>query len=125
MGAGIFLAGSEPYIGSVVGDQVLDGETTATIWADEVTAGSRGDEVVAVLTPPNWGAEKAAASAKPSITLHDVGDGRYEGTMDIFYTAGTYHFAIVAIDGEDVSLPKATTVTQQAGSAPGASSSPR
>jgi len=116
IGSGILLAGDDP-LGSAYAAQTLHGETSATISVNDVTTTGRIDRVVAVLTSYPSGGKAGPEGDAPYLVMHPAGGNRYETTDNIYFAAGAYEFAIYAIDAEgNVSLPVATTVTQETGS---------
>ena len=75
IGAGIMLGGDDPIIGSVSPAQTLAGETSATLWAKDVTSTGTIDKVWAVITPPDYtgGSSDKPVSDLPTINLTTVG----------------------------------------------------
>ena len=86
IGAGTILAGDEPLIDEIVGEQELTGTATATIWVSGVTATAGIDRVMASVRPP--GMENAPADALPTFELWPTGGGRYEAPYDGLYHMG-------------------------------------
>ena len=114
IGAGIMLAADDPIIGSVSPAQALTGETSANLWAKDVTSTGTIDKVWAVITPPNYfgGLSANPITDLPTINLTSVGNNRYEGTYANFTPNETYNIAIFAMDTKGtLSLPVQTTVT--------------
>jgi hypothetical protein len=96
----------------------LQGETSATIWAEDVTTTGTIDKVWAVITPPgsSLGSSAEPVTDSPTVTLSPAGNGRYEGTYNDFSTYGTCQIAVYAMDMDgNVSLPKETKVHQEVG----------
>jgi sugar lactone lactonase YvrE len=118
IGFGIILAGDDPLIGSISPEQTLHGETSATIWVEQVTTTGTIDKVWALITPPgpSPGSPSDPVTDSPTVTLTPVGNGRYEGTYNDFSTFGIYNVAVSAsdIDG-NISVPMTTKVLQQVG----------
>ena len=113
IGAGIMLAADDPIIGSVSPAQSLAGETSATLWAKDVTSTGTIDEVWAVITPPNYSGGSSAdpITDLPTINLTAVGNNRYEGAYANFTSDGIYNIAIFAMDTKGMlSLPVQTWV---------------
>jgi hypothetical protein len=118
IGVGIMLAGDDPLIGSISPEQTLHGETTATIWVEEVTTTGTIDKVWAVITPPGYssGQPTNPVTDVPTLELNHMGGGRYEGSYSAFSTFGIYEIAVYAMDTDgNISLPKETTVYQMDG----------
>ncbi len=106
-------ASSIPHINEVSGEQRLNGEESATIWAVPDTD---ANGVWAVITPPDYVPESpdTPVTDLPTLELTDSdNDGRYEGVYDNFAAKGTYNINIYATDtGGTCSLPAQTTVIQ-------------
>ena len=92
LGTGIMLAGDDPLIGSISPEQILSGESSAAIWAQDVTTTGSIERVWAVITPPG------ATQASPNLPVTDLptvellfnaGSRRWEGTYDGFATYGS------------------------------------
>jgi hypothetical protein len=118
IGVGIMLAGDDPVIGSISPEQTLHGETSATIWVEDVTTTGTIDKVWAVITPPgsSLGSSSEPVTDSPTVTLSPAGNGRYEGTYNDFSTYGTCQIAVCAMDMDgNISLPKETKVHQEVG----------
>jgi sugar lactone lactonase YvrE len=118
IGAGIQLAGNDPLIGSVVPDQVLQGQTSSTLWADSVTSTGTIDKVWAVIIPPGYvsGRPDQSMMALPELMLDSAGINRYEGTYNDFSIFGVYHITIYAMDiDNNISTVKETAVQQTDG----------
>ena len=114
LGAGIMLAADDPIIGSVSPAQALAEETSATLWAKDVTSTGTIDKVWAVITPPDYfgGSSSSPITDLPTIDLTSVGNNGYEGSYANFTSAGIYNIAIFAMDAKGMlSLPVQTTVT--------------
>ena len=116
IGAGIMLAGDDPIIGSVSDPLTLLGESSATLWAKDVTTTNTIGKVWAVITPPGYFSDPGSpVTDLPTVALNHVCGGRYEGTYSSFSTVGRYEIAIHAVDRDgNVSLPLETTVTTSA-----------
>lgn len=100
IGASIIMAGDEPVIGSVSPHQTLDGESSATIWAENITATSAIESVWAVVVPPGYDMGSCSDSFPdlPKFELNESGNGRYEFTYSDFSEIGTYLVLIYATD---------------------------
>jgi len=106
-------AGDVPVIGGVSPAQSLEGSTSATIYAEQVTDANGISRVWAVITPPDYstGTPDTPVTDLPTIDLNSVGNNRYEGTYTNFTSSGTYNIAIFAMDRKGVlSLPVQTSV---------------
>ncbi|QTA88132.1 DUF4114 domain-containing protein [Desulfonema magnum] len=115
IGTGIMLAGDEPVISEVSPPQTLNGETSATVWAENITAGAALDKVWAVIVPPGYDMGPCSDSFEdlPKFALNDVGNGRYELTYEDFSHVGTYQILIYATDTEgNISSVSETQVSQ-------------
>jgi hypothetical protein len=112
IGAGIRLAGNDPLIGSVVSDITLNGETSALIWADDVTTTGTLDSVWAVVTAPLGPGEESPVQT--TVQMSDAGNNRYEGTTgNIFTSSGRYTVTVYAKDTDgNMSTVSQTTVYQ-------------
>ena len=107
-------AGDVPVIGGVSPTQSLQGTTSATIYAEQVTDANGISRVWAVITPPDYstGTPDTPVTDLPMIDLISVGNSRYEGTYTNFTSSGTYNIAVFAMDRKGVlSLPVQTSVT--------------
>ena len=99
IGAGIMLAGDDPIIGSVSPAQTLSGESSATLWAKDVTTTNTISNVWAVITPPGYTSDPSnPVTDLPVLALSHTGGGRYEGIYSGFSSEGTYEVAVHAID---------------------------
>ncbi len=119
IGRGRVAASAPPVIGSVSGEQTLNGETSATVTAQEISALNPVVRVWAVILPPDYPlSPEQPVTDLPETSLSDSdGDGVYEGTYDGFTVSGTYKIAVYAEDSEKLYSPPAqTTVVQTAGS---------
>jgi hypothetical protein len=113
-GVGIVLAGDEPHINHIAPDQTLSGESTATIWVDNIVTTGVIESVWAVVTPPESITKGSSCfPVRPTFDLMPNIEGRFERTCDAFQNTGTYHIAVYASDSEGgVSLARETTVYQ-------------
>ncbi|GMW03065.1 MAG: hypothetical protein AMXMBFR84_42010 [Candidatus Hydrogenedentota bacterium] len=104
IGTEIGLAGDEPLIGAVVGEQILgENDSEATIWVDQVSTLLALHQVVGLITPPG-GAEPV------EILLQPDGTGRYSATYNGFVNFGTYPVTVTAVDLRGVSSAPAETI---------------
>ncbi len=106
-----------PLIGDVSPDQTLDGETSALIFAEDVTDANGVGRVWAVITPPGYHtiSPDTPITDLPTFELNSAGDNRYEAVYRGFTTEGDFNIAVFASDNGDpsaISLPKTTTVRQ-------------
>ncbi|GEM_PF-1096300 len=102
-----------PQIGSIAGNQYLDGDSAATLWAANVTAAQPIDRVWCVIVPPGYNPDPDVPIASlPEIDLVFTGE-RYEAVYQGFGQADTYKIIYYAhAQGGGVSLPKYGYVTQ-------------
>ena len=115
IGNGVFSAGDIPIIGSVSPNQILNGKTSVTIYADNVIDADGISRVWAVITPPNFdpGDPNNPVLSLPAIEMTNIGNNRFEGTYTDFNITGIYNLAVYAKDSNDtLSLPQQITVTQ-------------
>lgn len=119
LGAGILLAGDDPLIGAVSPAQELVGETSAAIWAENVTCTGAIERVWAVVFPPAKHPQlpgQAVSGAFEIDLAYDPGSGRYEGVIDDVSCFGDYSISVFAVDVDGaLSLPASTAVHQKAG----------
>jgi len=104
-----------PVVGRVVGSQVLSGETTASLWADEVISGYPIERVWCVIVPPNYDPDPTnPVSDLTEIDLaYNQDTARYEAEYGGFGIDGIYSVAVYAMDEwRSVSLPRITSVMQ-------------
>ena len=114
IGKGIVTAGSIPRISTISPDQVLSGQTSATI-AVEVVSTGRITRVWAVVYSPDFSTTPGSpVTDLPSFDLAwNEQSRRYEGTYNGFTVMGTYTIAVYAMnENMIISLPKATKVEQ-------------
>lgn len=104
-----------PIIAEVSPEQTLDGTNKATLYASGVSDEDGVMHVWAVIRPPDYVPDpENPGDDLPSVEFHQVGEGRYEGSFEGFYTPGDYHVLIYARDRlENTSLPKQTIVKVQ------------
>jgi len=82
-------------------DMTLQGETSATLWAGDVTDADGIREVVAVIIRPDHdpGPSDIPVLDMPTLNLEDRdGDSRYEGVYNNFAVTGTYQISVYALD---------------------------
>ncbi len=109
-GVGIVLAGDVPAVGSVSPEQVLQEDTSADIWAADVTTTGGINKVWAVITPPGTGRDSCDAFQPEKELVYHPGSGRYEGTYDGYSGSGAYAVAVYAMD-MDGNLSRAVTTS--------------
>jgi len=118
IGNGVVSADDIPVIGSISNITTLNGETQATIYADNVIDANGISRVWAIITPPDDGTADSSDPVLnlPEIQLTNTSGTLYEGTYDGFTQNGTYNVAVFAMDTRSMlSIPKSTQVIQTAG----------
>ena len=118
IGAGYTTGSAIPSIAGVPDPIILNGETSATLWASGVTAENGVSRVWAVIVPPVSVTDPGTpVTDLPQITLNDYESyGVYEGNYAGFTKNGEYKIMIYAKDSKEMySLPRYTTVTQTNG----------
>jgi len=121
LGVEIMLAGDDPLIGEVSPEQSLSGNTSASIFAKNVTTTGTIDKVWAVITHPDYDYIPGIPIIDmPTINLvYNSSSERYEGTYTDFSTCGRFHIAIYAMDTQsNLSIPSETNVVQTIGLPP-------
>jgi hypothetical protein len=120
IGKGIVTAGSIPHISAISPDQVLNGETSATIGVEVVSTG-RITRVWAIVHRPDFtNPTDTPITNLPSFDLtRNEQNGRYEGTYNGFTVMGTYTETVYAMnDSMIISLPISTKIEQTVGESP-------
>ncbi|QTA88123.1 C13 family peptidase [Desulfonema magnum] len=114
IGAGIMLAGDDPIIGAVsVSPGILNGETSVTIQAENVTATGAVGKVLALVMPPDTSLTEALTNL-PIVELTDMGNGVYKGIYSDFSQVGIYRIIIYAADeAGNLSQPLASQIEQK------------
>jgi len=105
-----------PQISGVCGNQLLQGGTTAYLWADDVVSAYNIDRVWCHVVPPSHDPDPSVPVADiPEIDLHyNDRAGRYEGSYSGFSEQGSYKVIYYARDEwNSVSLPVQRVVIQQ------------
>jgi hypothetical protein len=113
---------SPPFIGAVSTQQILSGDTQATLQAWDIKSLNKIETVWAVIVPPSFESNSGGeVTDLDTVLLTDPDhDGKYSGSYDRFTQPGEYRITIHAKDGDDqISLPKTTTVIQQNSLLPG------
>ena len=119
IGKGFVIAGDIPSISTISQDQVLNGQTSATITVEVVTTG-RITRVWAIVHSPDFtNPTDNPITDLPTFDLTwNEQSRRYEGTYDGFTVTGTYTVTVYAMnENMIISLPKTTTVEQTLGEA--------
>ncbi|MCP4642504.1 MAG: 6-bladed beta-propeller, partial [bacterium] len=93
IGTGTQNTFSAPVITAAVGDHTLTGTATTTLWADATDTDGVAS-VWAVILPP----DAESATSYPSEPLWSAGGVRWENTVDVFTTEGTYTVLLYARD---------------------------
>ncbi|MBN1675367.1 MAG: right-handed parallel beta-helix repeat-containing protein [Kiritimatiellae bacterium] len=115
IGASFIASKNIPQIGTVCGQQYLSGQTTATLWADDVVSLYAIDRVWCHVIPPSHNPDPAVpVETVPEIDLpYDAGAGRYQADYDGFGEEGTYKVVYYAADPwAAVSVPVQSYVVQ-------------
>ena len=114
IGKGFATAGDIPSISAISPDQVLSGQTSATITVEVVSTG-RITRVWAIVHSPDFSNNPDnPITDLPSfdLTWNDQNQ-RYEGTYNDFTVMGTYTVTVYAMnEGMIISLPKTTKIEQ-------------
>jgi len=115
IGKGFVTAGDIPLISTISPDQVLSGQTSATITVEIVSTG-RITKVWGVVYSPNLISTPGnPITDLPSfdLTCIDQEKKKYEGTYNDFTVGGTYTITVYAMnEAMIISLPRATEVEQ-------------
>ncbi len=114
IGKGFAIAGDIPSISSISPDQVLNGQTSATITVEVVSTGKLTRVWAVVHSPEFTSTSDNPITDLPSFDLTWNGQNqRYEGTYDGFTVTGTYTVTVYAMNETMIiSLPKTTKITQ-------------
>ena len=114
IGKGFVIAGDIPYISSIGPDQVLSGQSSATITVEVVSTG-KITRVWAIVHSPDFSNNPDnPITDLPSfdLTWNDQNQ-RYEGTYNGFTVMGTYTVTVYAVNEKMIiSLPKTTKIEQ-------------
>jgi len=114
IGKGFIIAGDIPSISTISQDQVLNGQTSATITVEVVTTG-RITRVWAIVHSPDFtNPTDTPITNLPSFDLiWNEQNRRYEGTYNGFTVMGTYTVTVYAMnEAMIVSVPRTTKVEQ-------------
>ncbi len=103
IGMGIVLTADNPVIGNVSPPQNLNNETSATIWAENVSSTGSLQRVWAVIVPPDSKSAQPDPAETcelnlPILDMAETGNGRFEGTYYGFTESGTYEIIFYAAD---------------------------
>jgi hypothetical protein len=111
-----FIAGKDiPQIGHVMGDQMLNGDTTATLWEYDISSAYALSRVWCLVVPPGNNPNPTNPVADlPLLELtYNPGTGRYEAQYSGFSEMGSYKLVYYAEDiWNSVSLPQQSYVFQ-------------
>ncbi len=112
LGMGIQLVSADPVVGDIFPEQILQGETFATIWIEDVTSTTGIEKIWGVIAHPEQSAGQIV-----ELPMSPVMEGsRYEGTYNGFSDFGYYEIAIYARDeAGNVSHLKDTRIYQASG----------
>ena len=119
IGRGRVAASTPPIIGLVSGEQTLYGESSATLWVNNIFSLNKITRVGAIIIPPDYNKESSDVPITDLSTIDLVDpdqDGKYEGNYQGFTQKGTYSITIFAMDDQGTySIPAQTTVIQTVG----------
>ncbi|MCC6354797.1 MAG: hypothetical protein IT577_12980, partial [Verrucomicrobiae bacterium] len=111
-----FIAGKDiPQIGHVMGGQMLQGDTAATLWAYDIVSAYPLERVWCMVVPPGHDPDPQNPVADlPTLDLsYNATTGRYEARYAGFTELGTYKLVYYARDiWGSVSLPRPSFVEQ-------------
>ena len=105
----------KPQIKSISAPRVLMGETSARITADVIPGEYSIQQIIGVITPPNY---KASLSIMPItdypvIHFKQVSTNTYAATVNQLDNQGIYHISVYAIDNNNLySLPESFEIIQ-------------
>ena len=115
IGKGMTTAGDIPNIKKIGPDQILNGQTSATITVENIVSAERIVKVWAVVRSPDF-------TSTPDNPITDLPafdlpwneqSNKYEGTYNGFTVVGTYTVTVYAMnEAMIISLPKTTKVEQ-------------
>ena len=114
IGKGIAIAGDIPSISSISPDQVLNGQTSASVSVEVVSTGHITRVWAVVHSPEFTSTSDNPITDLPSFDLTWNGQNqRYEGTYSGFTVMGTYTVTVYAMnENMIISLPKSTKIEQ-------------
>ena len=118
IGKGLISGGGIPIIDGVSPKQILEGETSAVLYAENVFDSDGIQRVWAVITPPDYdpGSPDEPVLNMPVVEMKHVGDNRYQGLYNEFTTPGTYNVALYAKDVlGSIAVPAQTSVVKLSG----------
>ncbi|RLC21872.1 MAG: hypothetical protein DRI57_01285 [Deltaproteobacteria bacterium] len=118
IGRGYKSEPDKPFIRIVCGDQTLDGEPEARLWASHIFANGISSVRAKIISPCyHSGASLLSTNNPPIEELKDAdGDGKYEYIYDKFTIEGTYKVNIYVIDEEgNSSYPEQVEIVQKSG----------
>ncbi|HEW97809.1 MAG TPA: hypothetical protein ENF37_04075 [Beggiatoa sp.] len=110
IGIGIIRASADtPLVSQISSEQFLNGETTATFWADTTVTTPEKVKVWAVITPLNNLCGTVEIPMEPVLSM----PGRYQASYDGFLDEDSYKIAIYARDNKRRIYPHNTTYIHQ------------
>ena len=115
IGKGFIIAGDIPTIGTISQDQILSGQTSATITVENIVTTGRITRVWAIVHSPDFTiTPDNPITNLPTFDLTwNEQNRRYEGTYNGFTVMGTYTVTVYATNEEMIiSLPKTTKIEQ-------------
>ncbi|MDA3787011.1 MAG: hypothetical protein PF503_00710 [Desulfobacula sp.] len=118
IGNGVISAGDIPIIQTVSPETTLNGEISATLYADNIIDSDDIEKVWAIITPPDYATADpdVPVLSVPTVEMGLTGNTKYEGIYMDFGSTGTYNIAIYAQDSEgNISLPRNTSFIQTGG----------
>lgn len=119
IGRGAIAASVIPTIGGVFADMTLGCETSATLWAKDITTANAVKSIWARIIPPAYDAVAASepVTVLPTLKLRDLdGDGKYEEVYEDLRESGAYRVSVYAEDKSDYrSLPTTRQIVRTCG----------
>lgn len=127
IGNGLVVASAEPEIYTIVEDQSVGSETSATIWIEMATSPDDIQKVTGMVMyasdPSDSDADSVTAKGTFELTQEqavryaDTGTTRYSGVYDGFDRQGAYDVWVYVMDGQgNLSEPRKTTIYRAADS---------
>ncbi|MEA2061362.1 MAG: C13 family peptidase [Thermodesulfobacteriota bacterium] len=117
IGTGLISGGGIPVIDGVSPTQTLmEEETSAVLYAENVIDSDGIERVWAVITPPDFdpGDTEKPVLEMPVVEMVHVGGNRYQGIYNEFTLTGTYNVAVYAKDVlGGIVVPSQTTVVKR------------
>ncbi len=116
IGTGLISGGGIPVIDGVSPSQTLmEEETSAVLYAENVIDSDGIERVWAVITPPDYdpGDTEEPVLDMPVVEMINVGGSRYQGIYNEFTLTGTYNVAVYAKDVlGGIAVPSQTKVVK-------------